>query len=292
MEKRGLGRGLSALIPDASEVEFKEIRDIPLKMITPNPYQPRTLFDPIKLEELVNSIREHGILQPIVLNKIATSNYQIVAGERRFRAAQVLEMERIPSMIVQVSPQEQLEMAIVENLQREDIGALESARAYQRLMQEFGMTQESIATRVGKSRSAISNTLRLLNLPEPIQESLERNEITEGHARALMTLTGESNIVKVWERVVRQQLSVRDTERLARDWKQSLYTGESKEEPSALTEVRFLKDPNTAAVTEQLQQALGTKVTLRRFAGGAGRLEIEFFSEEDLERVVDALLNR
>lgn len=296
MEKRGLGRGLSALIPEIAEDATSNVMEIPVSQIQRNPYQPRSIFDPLKMEDLVASVKEHGILQPILVKKVGIERYELVAGERRYRAAKAAGLARIPALVRQVTEQAQLEIAIVENLQREDIGALESARAYKRLMEEFQMTQDQVAQRVGKSRSAVANTLRLLHLPEVVQQSLERSEITEGHARALLGITDSVELVKAWERVVKLRMSVRDTERLSRETKESPLaldtslgttgTGES----ILRTETRSPRDPNVAAVSEELQHFLGTKVTLRQFGGGSGRIEIDFYSAEELERIVDILL--
>ncbi len=298
MEKRGLGRGLSALLSENNLNVAGQVQEIPLNQIVANPYQPRTLFDPLKMEDLITSIKEHGVLQPILVRQIGANKYQLVAGERRFRASQAAGLTSVPALIKTVTDQTQLEIAIVENLQREDIGALESARAFRRLIDEFSMTQDSVSKRVGKSRSAVANTLRLLNLPEEIQDSLERNEISEGHARALLMITDREYLLQAWSSVVKRGLSVRDTEKLARTTRPTV-EGEahtvtvsgSGEVAGRVYETKSLKlDPHEVSVAEQLQHKLGTKVTLRHFAGGAGRIEIDFFSEEDLFRIVEALL--
>ncbi|MBC7529395.1 MAG: ParB/RepB/Spo0J family partition protein [Chthonomonadaceae bacterium] len=290
MEKRALGRGLSALIAETRDDEnVAQVRDVPLRQIIPNPYQPRTLFDPLKMEELVSSVREHGVLQPVLVRRSGLDQYQLIAGERRFRAAQSAGLTAIPALIREMDQKEQLEVAVVENLQREDIGALEAARAYRRLMDEFSMTQEVVSQRVGKSRSAVANTLRLLHLPELVQESVERGEITEGHARALLSVEGEVAILKAWEAVVRRSLSVRDTEKLAK---------ETKQVPSTPTNLSSAKeasprreDPHVSDLVSRLQESLGTKVSLRRNGSGSGKIEIDFYSESDLERIADTLLH-
>lgn len=299
MEKRGLGKGLSALLSENSVNTEGQVQDIPLSQVVANPFQPRTLFDPLKMEDLLTSIKEHGVLQPILVRQIGANKYQLVAGERRFRASQAAGLASIPALIKSVTDQTQLEIAIVENLQREDIGALESARAFRRLIDEFNLTQESVSKRVGKSRSAVANTLRLLNLPEEIQDSLERNEISEGHARALLMITDKEYLLQAWSSVVKRGLSVRDTEKLARTTRpivegeaHTITVSGSGEVAGRVYETKSLKlDPHEASVAEQLQHKLGTKVTLRHFAGGAGRIEIDFFSEEDLFRIVEALLS-
>ena len=301
MEKRGLGRGLSALISDTmSDDSQSQVQEVPLDQIVANPYQPRTLFEPEKLEELVASIREHGILQPILLRRIGHERYQIVAGERRFRASAVAGLATIPALLKDCTEKEQLEIAIVENVQREDIGAMEAARAYRRMADEFGMTQEAIALRVGKTRTAITNTLGLLDLPESVQDSVERGEITEGHARALKTIHDPAGQLRIWQLVIKRGLSVREAEKLARETRSP--TNLPSAAPPTTSHPTILpsrtsasgdmasSDPNEMFLIDQLQQALQTKVSLRRSPSGSGKIEIEFYSSEDLERLVDVLV--
>ncbi len=295
MEKRGLGRGLAALIPDMDERKGGDVAELALEQIQPNPYQPRTLFDPIKLEELAASVREHGVLQPILVRRVGHERYELVAGERRFRAAQRAGLKVVPALVRECTEREQLEVAIVENVQREDIGVIEAARAYRRMIDEFGLTQELIAQRVGKSRSTVANTLRILGLPEEVQESLERGEITEGHGRALLSAEEPEAILYFWHAVLRRKLSVRDTEKLVRadrnggpsDW-----AGPSAGNPvvpASPVAVPERSDPNEVALIEEIQRALNTRVTLKRTGAGVGRIEIEFYSLEDLERIVEAI---
>lgn len=304
MEKRGLGRGLSALIPDSmEEQQGGQVRELPLAQIVPNPYQPRTLFDPLKQEELVASIKEHGILQPILVRRIGHERYQLVAGERRFRAAQAAGLAVVPTLIKEVVDRQQLEIAIVENLQREDIGVMEAARAYRRMIDEFQMTQEMVAQRLSKSRSSIANTLRLLNLPEDVQDAIERGEISEGHGRALMMADSPETVLKALQTVLKRNLSVRDTEKLAREMRAAAVStsnsstsapvlrselgdgvsGRSSERPA-------FSDPNESALLEELQQMVQTKVALRRMPNGSGRIEIEFYSGDDLARILETIL--
>ncbi|HLK55543.1 MAG TPA: ParB/RepB/Spo0J family partition protein [Chthonomonadaceae bacterium] len=299
MEKRGLGRGLAALISDTlSEDTQPHVQEIPLDQIVANPFQPRTLFDPLKQEELVASIRQHGVLQPVLLRRVGHERYQLVAGERRFRATQASGLATIPALIKECTDSEQLEIAIVENVQREDIGAMEAARAYKRMSEEFGMTQETIAQRVGKSRTAITNSLGLLDLPETVQESIERGEISEGHARALKTIRDPFALLRTWELVVKKGLSVRETEKLSREVRSpasapaAAPTGNTTPSPSVRQSASMdtaLQDPNAAYYLNQLQSVLQTKVTLRHGTGGSGRIEIEFYSPEDLERIVELM---
>jgi len=297
MEKRGLGRGLAALMSDSlMEPEGEEhVREIPLDQIVPNPMQPRTLFDPVKMEELTSSIREHGVLQPVLVRRIGHDRYQLVAGERRFRATQASGITVIPALVKTCTEKQQLEIAIVENLQREDIGAMEAARAYSTMAREFDMTQEAIASRVGKSRAAVANTMGLLDLPAEVQDSLEVGEITEGHARALKGLKESAAILKAWRIVMGKGLSVRDTEKMVRDLRIEVASVSAGEETPASSTARALSsargsDPNEAHLVNRMQEFLKTKVVLRRITGNAGRIEIEFYSDEDLERIVDCLV--
>lgn len=304
MEKRGLGRGLSALIPDSmDEQQGGQVRELPLSEIVPNPYQPRTLFDPLKQEELVASIKEHGILQPILVRRAGHERYQLVAGERRFRAAQAAGLATVPALIKEMEDKQQLEIAIVENLQREDIGVMESARAYRRMIDEFAMTQEMIAQRLSKSRSSIANTLRLLNLPDEVQESIESGEISEGHGRALLTAEEPAVLLKVFQNVVKRNLSVRDTEKLAREMRaaalpassSALSGGDPRSTAPAADAARSsdharVSDPNESALLDELQQMVQTKVALRRMPNGSGRIEIEFYSGDDLARILETVL--
>jgi ParB family chromosome partitioning protein len=301
MEKRGLGRGLAALISDTMSGEGEaQVRDIPLEQVTPNPYQPRTLFEPEKMQELVASIKEHGVLQPVLLRQIGHEQYQLVAGERRFRASQMAELTTIPALIKECSEKELLEMAVVENIQREDIGPMEAARAYRRLMDEFGMTQEMVAQRVGKSRPSVGNTVRLLDLPEEVQDSVERGEISEGHARALLSAKEKVLLLDAWRTVCKKRLSVRDTENLmneihsgdsgpgAKATSLAALAGAGKGKP-AQEAASWASDPNVAFLTDRLQEVLGTKVIIRRTSGAVGHIEIEYYSSADLERLADLL---
>lgn len=297
MEKRGLGRGLAALIPENRQPlpetlaqDEGSVRELPVAQVEANPFQPRTLFDPEKMADLVASVREHGVLQPVLVRRVGPERYQLVAGERRFRAAQKAGLAAIPAVVRDCTDQEQLEMAVVENLQREDIGAMEAARAYRRLIDEFKMTQDTVAQRVGKSRSAVANVLRLLRLPEEVQDSLERGEISEGHARALMMAEFSPAILHAWQTALKKQLSVRDTEKLAKTSRESMVvTDAPKLDSRKSTETR--PDPNEAYIVTRLQEAMGTRVQLRRTSGGAGKIEIEFYSEEELQRLMELLVH-
>lgn len=308
MQRHGLGRGLSALIPENRQGSAERegfgaeadgmLSQIPIAQIEANPYQPRTIFDPEKMADLIASVREHGILQPVLVRPMAPERYQLVAGERRFRAAEKAGLGSVPAVVRDCTDREQLEIAVVENLQREDIGAMEAARAYRRLIDEFDMTQDTVAQRVGRSRSAVANMLRLLRLPDEIQVSLEQGEITEGHARAIMTAEFAQAILHTWQETRRKRLSVRDTERLARKARESMARGGpdtaaplKRDSDGTARSSAEAPDPNEMDILDRIREALGTKVAIRRTAGRAGRIELEFYSEQDLERLTQILLD-
>jgi ParB family transcriptional regulator, chromosome partitioning protein len=279
---RGLGRGLGALIGEQESTRPREaVLDVPVEEIRPNPYQPRQSMDDTGLHELSESIREHGVLQPIVVRR-APDGYELVAGERRFRAAQLAGLSRVPACVRDYTDQQALEIALVENLQREDIGALEAARAYRRLIDEFGLTQEQIAARLGKSRTAVTNTLRLLQLPLRVQRSLESGEISEGHARAMLQAQPERREA-VLEQVVRSGANVRETEELSK-----APGSENSAAPSPKGQGRRSGDAHLQAAESRLRQALGTKVQIRG-KGGKGIVSIEFYSEADLDRLLQLM---
>jgi ParB family chromosome partitioning protein len=258
----------------------EQVVEIPVEEIRPNPYQPRQSMDDTALHELAESIREHGVLQPVVVRR-AGAAYELIAGERRYRASQLAGLTRVPACVRNYSDQQALELALVENLQREDINPMEAARAYRRLADEFLLTQEEIATKVGKSRSAISNALRLLQLPPKVQRSLEMGEITEGHARALLSAEpGQRE--PLLDQLRQQRTTVREVEQQAKA------AAPDREVNSPRVRKPQTADANLGAIEAQLRQRLGTKVQIQR-KGSRGSINIEFYSEEDLERVVAAL---
>jgi ParB family chromosome partitioning protein len=273
----GLGRGLGALIPQrgaqASAVE------ILISRISPNPYQPRKRFNPEDLASLRASIAAHGVIQPILVSETATG-YQLVAGERRLRAAQSAGLDRIPAVIRQLVDRDQLELALVENLQRADLDPIETADAYRQLMNRFGLSQDDVASRVGRARSTIANTLRLLELAPEIQGAVGDGRLTEGHGRALGGLPPEHQ-ARVLDSVIGQELSVRQTEELVRRLR------EPKPAPREEAPARQ-SDPDLERVEEELRRALGTKVSLARSRRG-GRIVIEYYSDEELGRLYERL---
>ncbi|NLG26599.1 MAG: ParB/RepB/Spo0J family partition protein [Chloroflexi bacterium] len=278
----GLGRGLEALIPSGPTTGG--LRRVSLDAITPNPHQPRSVFDPEALQELADSIREVGLIQPLIVQQVSTGEgtpprYQLITGERRWRASRLAGLQHIDVIVKDATPQETLELALVENIQRADLNPLEEAVAYQQLADEFGLTQERIAERVGRSRVSITNTLRLLRLPERIKTALMQGEISEGHARTLLMLDDEEEQLLALKTVVKRQLSVRQTEELVRRLEAA--TGVGERTPS--------RSPESEALESQFRDALGTKVDLFRSRKG-GRLVIHFYSEEDLQALFERIV--
>jgi len=278
--ERGLGRGLGALIPPP-QASRHGLRDVPVEAIKPNPWQPRTHFDEQELQELADSIREHGVLQPVLVSEQADGTFQLITGERRWRAVLLAGMASLPAMVKEVTPQASLELALVENIQRRDLNPLEEAHAFRQLLDEHGLTQEQLGQRVGKSRVAITNTLRLLHLPERVREALAGGAITEGHARAILMANGEAARLRVLERVLADHLSVRETEALAR----ALNAGRVR----AASDARA--DPDVERLEDAFRRALGTRVRLVRGRRG-GRLVITFFSDDELQGLYEAIVKR
>jgi ParB family chromosome partitioning protein len=274
----GLGRGLAALIPQRSAQGPGTI-EIALDRIRENPRQPRQRMADDALETLAASIREHGVIQPILVTE-TIDGYQLVAGERRVRAARMAGLERIPAMVRQLADREQLELALVENLQREDLDPMEAAQAYRQLIDEFSFSQEDLASRVGRARSTVANTLRLLDLHPTVQAAVAAGQVSEGHARALGGLPSEAQ-GRVLDLVTASDLSVRQTEELVRRVREPRTAATPTVEPP--------RDPDLDRVEEDLRRALGTKVRLARSRRG-GRIVIEYYSDEELSRLYDRLI--
>jgi len=285
MPRPALGRGLGALIGQNDLAETL-IREIPLAQIRPNPYQPRQQFSEESLAELAASIRELGVIQPIIVRQEGESDYVLIAGERRLRAASMAGLVTIPAIVRSPSEQQMLEMALVENVQREDINPIDAALAYKRLMEEFGMTQEQVAQRVGKSVPAISNTLRLLQLPEYIIKSLKEGVISEGHGRALLMVKDPTLQRQLWSDITTEGLSVRAAELRARELRPLNPTPrnapESSPQPSPAS-------AELMALEQNLSAYLGTRVQVVQWGGGGGRIVIEFYSEEELGRILEII---
>lgn len=273
----GLGRGLTALIPQRAQQSATT--EIPIDRIRPNPRQPRQRMDQDQLDELAASIREHGVLQPILVTE-TLDGYQLVAGERRFRASRQAGLERIPAVVRQLADRDQLELALVENLQRADLGPMEEAHAFQSLVDEFELTHDTIAQRLGRSKSAVTNTLRLLDLDPEVQAAIADGRLSAGHARAIggLPVSQQAHVART---VIDQGFSVRQAEELVRRLR----------EPRDATRAapRRLPDPDLERVEEDLRRRLGTKVTLARSRKG-GRIIIEFYSDEELGQLYDRLI--
>ncbi len=280
--KIGLGRGLEALIPlaeeDVAAVAREGVIEAPLASITCNPHQPRVQIRDQDLVELAASIEEHGIIQPLIVTR-AVDGYQLIAGERRWRAARLAGLSTVPVVVKDVAPSEMLELALVENIQRADLNALEEAMAYRQLVEGFGLTQGQVARRVGRSRVVVSNTLRLLKAARPVQEALLAGKISEGHARALLGLERTEAQEAALKTVLKQGLNVRQTEKLVRR-----LLG-LREEPRPERET----SPETRALEAHFREALGTKVSLAR-SGKKGRIVIYFYSDEELDALYERIV--
>lgn len=276
-KRRGLGRGLAALLPSEPEAT----RTLPVAQLVPSRRQPRSRFDDSGLDELAASIRAQGLIQPIIVTPFDSTTYTIIAGERRWRAAQRAGLAAVPVVVRQVRDErQQLELALVENLQRADLNPLEEAEAFQALVDDFGLSHEEVAARVGRSRSAITNTLRLLRLPEPVQELLRSGALTAGQARPLLALDDAAEIERLAERIVAGGLSARAAEELAGSGRGR---AKARAKPAA--------EPNTEAAAEKLTQRLQTRVEIQR-RGRGGVIKIHYHSEEELIRLFDALAER
>ena len=281
-QRRALGRGLSALLGTPPESETDQQREIDIERILPNPHQPRKSFDEDGLNELANSIRAHGVVQPIVVRPLNDGFFQLIAGERRWRSSQRAGLTRIPAVIRDSGEHATLEIALIENLQREDLNPIEEAQAYERLIVEFGLTQEEVAKRVGKNRATIANMLRLLRLPPEVQQWLREDKISTGHAKALLSLNDLSAILDSARRIIQGNYSVRQAEVLVA----RLAKGEPTKETFSESEHT---DPNVRAAIRGLEQLLGTKVSIQESAG-KGKIELFFFSNEEMQRLYEGLM--
>ena len=288
MTKRGLGRGLGALIPGAEAVEGAgqeqgagPVHDLEIASLSASPFQPRHEIAGPAFDELVASVRRYGVLQPIVARR-ANGGYQVVAGERRLRAAQAAGLTTIPAVVKDVSDREALEVALIENLRREDLNPVERARAYRRLVNDFGMTQDQVADATGGSRSSVANTMRLLELPQDVQDAVEKGRLSEGHGRALLSVPDHGRLVQIWQHVEKRGLSVRETEALIKATLRNV----SRE---TISRRRPTRDPVLADLAAQLQERFGTGVSMLS-KGKRGTIQIQYYSTEELERLVDIML--
>ena len=278
--QRGLGKGLGALLGESAMQPAPEggALLLPLQKVEPNPDQPRRRFDEEALQELADSIRQHGIIQPLTVRKLPTGFYQIIAGERRWRAARMAGLREVPVTVIEADDKTAMELALIENLQRADLDPIEEARGYQQLMQEYGMTQSAVADRVGRSRPAVANALRLLALSAPVLDMVAGGAISAGHARAILTLPDENTQLAVAQRVQNLQLSVRQTELMCKNMSKP-----SRKEPAPAPAVNYI-----AVCERDLSRSLGRGVKIRH-GKRKGRLELEYYGEDDLQRLLDAL---
>lgn len=281
-QSRGLGRGLEALIPTMSEQEV--VKELLITDIVANKYQPRNEFNEEALEELAESINQYGLLQPVIVRKVL-NGYELIAGERRWRAAQKNGTKTIPAIVREYSDIETTEIALIENLQRENLNAIEEAGAYQRLVNEFGLTQEELAKKIGRSRSHIANFIRLLNLPEIVQEYVSRGTLTMGQVRPLLTLESEDLQIEAAEYIIAEDLSARDAEKLVKKLMKDPQVLQEE-----LEEEEYKEDIFVVEAEDVLKMALGTKVKIKP-GKKKSKIEIEFYSADDLERLVEVLTN-
>jgi ParB family chromosome partitioning protein len=281
-KRKALGRGLGSLIPDSGQAEDPQrgLIMVPLEAISPNPHQPRSKVDQDKLEELAASIRQHGLIQPLIVTEISAGQYSLIAGERRWRAATIAGLRELPVVVKEASPQEMLELAIIENVQRDDLNAIEEAVAYQQLIDEFGMTQEDVAKRVGKSRPTVANLVRLLNLGPDIQSAVVDGHISGAHARALLPLPTPEAQTAVMQTIVKNELSVRQVEALVKK-----FVTRPKAKPRKPARLA----PETVALADEISQSLGTKVDIQQGAKG-GKLVIHYYSDEELQAIFEAIV--
>ena len=286
-KRPGLGKGLDALIPihPDGEIlsEFGGVLEVPLGLIAANPHQPRRGFDEDRLKELAASIEEHGIIQPLVLSAqdpVAESNqkYAVIAGERRLRAAKLAGLSTVPAILREADSQDYLLVALIENMQRADLNPLETATAYQSLSVEFGLSHEEISKRVGKSRAAVTNTIRLLDLPDVVQQAVRKNQVSMGHARALLALPTIKAQSSALQTILTQELNVRQTEALVNKFK-----GKKRPKPPK----KDTKSPELKSLEEELQSSLGTKVRLTRSKSGKGTITIHYYSDEEFNTLID-----
>ncbi len=291
-QRKALGKGLSALLPTrAGNVAVPEAKPLttpnrlPILQIEPNPMQPRTVFQPERLEELADSIRANGIIQPIIV-RAQGSRYQIVAGERRWRAAQMAGLTEVPVVVQDVADLQLLELALIENIQREDLNPIETAQAYDRLHRELGLSHEEIGRRTGKDRSSIVNTLRLLKLPKEVQALLAVQRLSMGHAKAVLALPTSEQQIEIAEKAAAQGMSVRQVEALVQE------LTSDREGKGRKTKSEEKRDPNVQAAMDEMARVLGTRVRIVALSDRHGRIEIEYYSQEELDRLYEHIVRQ
>ena len=283
-KRMALGKGLGALLPEFGQAESKTLLYCGIEEIIPNRSQPRKHFDESKLQELAKSIKEKGILEPLIVRK-TDQGYELIVGERRWRAAQKAGLKEVPVVVKEAEGREALEISLIENLQREDLNPIEAAEAFKHLIEEFKISQEDLSKRIGKDRTTIANTLRLLKLPIEIRNQLLQNRITSGHARAILSLESKEKQKELCALIIKKGLSVREAEALAKRW--------SEKPKKSITAVKKKGDLESQlnSLQDSLRKYLGTKVQINR-KGNRGKIEIEYYSHQDLERIVEAILGK
>ena len=277
--KPALGKGLSALIPEKKKVNTIEILELEINSIVPNEYQPRKNFNDKALNELVASIKEKGIIQPVIVRKTAGSVYQLIAGERRWRSAKLAGLDRIPVIVKDVAPVEALELALIENIQREDLNPLETAEAFHRLIKDFKLTHDDLSRKVGKDRATVTNYIRILKLPANIRKWIAEGSLSIGHAKALLQVDNQRIQIEIAIKIIRKGLSVREAEALCKKGSSGLKHSVTK----------TVKDPQIASLEEKMMHSLGTKVRLIHKSNKKGRIEIEYYSLDELDRLLEIL---
>ena len=289
MNKRGLGKGLSALLPTGGKSDDNTANSnlkIKTDLIVPNPYQPRLHFDSETLNELAQSIKEHGIVQPLALRK-AGDVFQLIAGERRLRAAKLAGLAEVPAIVLELDERQMAEVSLIENIQRENLNPMEEAYSYYRLINEFNITQEDLAKRIGKSRSFVANMVRLVNLPDEIQQMVKDDELTAGHARCLLAINDDKQRIALAEQIVLKSLSVRQTEQLIKSITER-ELDKKRDKPTS----EFIDTSKSAVffeIEEHFRQVLGTKVMIKKTGENKGKIEIEYYCDEDLERIYELI---
>ncbi|MGG2197596.1 MULTISPECIES: ParB/RepB/Spo0J family partition protein [Paenibacillus] len=279
-KKAGLGKGLDALLPALSINDDDKVVEIPLSQLRPNPYQPRRNFNDETIQELASSIKEHGVIQPIIVRSVL-KGYEIIAGERRYRASQVSGLPTIPAVIKKFTDQQVMEIALIENVQREDLNAMEIAIAYQALIDQFSLTQELLSVKVGKSRSHIANFLRLLQLPEEVKQYVSRGTLSMGHAKAIVALKDKKLIKALADTAIKEQWSVRELEEEVKKLEEKADTKKAKQKPKR-------KDPYIDQVEENLREMYRTTVKIRH-SNNKGKIELLYYSNDDLNRLLELL---
>lgn len=287
MSKRALGRGIDALIQQVDEdasSDHKDITKVPLRNIQPNPYQPRTEFDEERLTELAESIKQQGVIQPLIVEK-DRDIYTIIAGERRFRAARMAGLSEVPVILRKFTEDEKLEIALIENIQREDLNPIEEAKGYRLLMERNNLSQESLAKKIGKKRSTVANALRLLKLPEDMQAAIVNGELSSGHARAILSVINPADQRILFNRIINEHLSVREAERQAAGFNKGMRSSEKERDKASQPRI---VSPEVQEIEQRFLDKLGTKVSLKGNMQ-KGKIEISYYSKEDLERVYDII---